>query len=225
MTGRSYIGPPSARLPFLPIQILNDMVKGHLRYQLGWVTLLAIAATACDHPAAQAPKAGATPIYNKQTGRLEQLLSDKNGDGKIDTRAHMEGVRLKLIEIDNNGDEKTDRWEHYTPVPSGAVGATVIDRVEEAAKPNGVITRREFYLEGALKRSEEDTDLDGKVDKWEFYESGQLVRVDLDLHGKGVANRRLVYTLSGAFDHVEEDPDGDGKFEIVRVTKKGGEGR
>jgi hypothetical protein len=201
------------------------MLKTHLRSPLSCVALVAIAATGCQRPAAQAPPGGATPVYNKQTGRLELLLSDKNGDGKIDTRAHMDGVRLKMIEIDLNGDEKTDRWEHYAPTSTGAHGATMIERVEEAAKPNGVITRREFYVEGTLNRGEEDTDLDGRVDKWELYQTGQLVRVDLDLHGKGFASRRLVYTVSGTFDHVEEDPDGDGRFEAVKVARKGGEGR
>jgi hypothetical protein len=191
------------------------------------VALSALVAAGCQQPAAKATTGGATPVYNKQTGRLEQLLSDKNGDGKIDTRAHMDGVRLKMIEIDINGDERPDRWEYYVPAAGGGApaSATTIERVEEAAKPNGVITRREFYVDGLIKRAEEDTDLDGRMDKWEVYEGGQLTRVDLDLKGKGFATRRLVYRPDGAFDRVEEDPDGDGRFELVSVARKGGEGR
>jgi hypothetical protein len=198
-------------------------LKTLARSSSGVLVLAAVAASGCRQPAGQAPAGGATPVYNKQTGRLELLLSDKNGDGRIDTRAHMDGVRLKMIELDLNGDGRTDRWEYYAPA-SGAPGATMIDRVEEAARPNGVITRREFYVAGALKRSEEDTDLDGRVDKWELYEAGQLVRVDLDLNGQGYASRRLIYTATGTFDHVEEDADGDGKFEPVPPRKIGGEG-
>jgi hypothetical protein len=184
---------------------------------------------ACQRPAAPPPTTGgATPVYNTETGRLEQLVSDKNGDGKIDTRAHMDGVRLKMIEIDQNSDERPDRWEYYVPkkdAPASQPGATVIERVEEAAAQNGTITRREFYVDGVIARTEEDTDLDGRVDKWEHYEGGQLLRVDLDLKGEGFASRRLVYRAGGTFDHVEEDPDGDGRFVLVPAPKKGGEAR
>ena len=205
---------------------LTRLIQGLRRCS---VVLGVLAACACDRPSAQPLEGGATPVYNKQTGRLEQLLSDKNGDGKIDTRAHMDGVRLKMIEIDLNGDERPDRWEYYVPSkdakqPSPA-SQTVIERVEEAAQPNGRITRREFYVEGVIERTEEDTDLDGRVDKWEVYQRGQLARVDLDLLGKGFATRRLVYRDSGTFDRIEEDPDGDGKFEVVHPAKKGGENR
>ncbi|HYN10654.1 MAG TPA: hypothetical protein VES67_24940 [Vicinamibacterales bacterium] len=194
------------------------------------VVLAVLATCACEQPAAHPSEGGATPVYNKQTGRLEQLLSDKNGDGKIDTRAHMDGVRLKMIEIDLNGDERPDRWEYYVPASKdlkqpSPPSATVIERVEEAAQPNGRITRREFYVDGVIQRSEEDTDLDGRIDKWEVYEHGQLTRVDLDLLGKGFATRRLVYHDNGTFDRVEEDPDGDGKFDVVPPAKKGGESR
>jgi hypothetical protein len=183
----------------------------------------------CERSAGQPPPPGsATPVYNKQTGRLEQLLSDKNGDGKIDTRAHMDGAHLKMIEIDLNGDEKPDRWEYYVPKTGAAAsqpGATEIERVEESGGQNGRVTRREFYVDGVITRTEEDTDLDGRVDKWEQYQTGQLTRVDLDLKGQGFASRRLVYRADGGFDHVEEDPDGDGKFVLVTPSKKGGETR
>src|SRR5262245_13220540 len=70
---------------------------------------VAVAAASCTQASAERAK----PIYNKDTGRLEQLVSDRNGDGKIDTRAVMDGVRFKSIEIDRNGDGQPDRWEYY----------------------------------------------------------------------------------------------------------------
>ena len=90
----------------------------------------------------------------------------------------------------------------------------------------GKITRREFYEDGVIRRTEEDTDFDGRIDKWETYDNGeQLIRVDLDLEGKGFATRRLIYRPDGTFDHVEEDVDGDGRFVNVSPPKKGGDGR
>src|SRR5215471_7042711 len=118
-------------------------------------TLAAALAVACQGASARPPAAGAatpTPAatYDQQNGKLSELEFDRNGDGKIDTRAHMDGVLVKSIEIDRNGTGKPDRWEYYEPVPNGAVPATspdghsVITRAEEANGKNGKITRREF---------------------------------------------------------------------------------
>lgn len=195
------------------------------------VTAIAASALAgCHQRPNRAEETRATPIYNKQTGRLEALLYDKNGDGTIDTRAHMEGVRLKFIEIDLNGDQRPDRWEYYVPASKSdglaRLHDTILERAEEARQFNGTITRREFYENGVIRRTEEDTDFDGRVDKWETYDNGeQLIRVDLDLEGKGFATRRLIYRPDGTFDHVEEDPDGDGRFVVVLPPKNGGDGR
>ena len=199
------------------------------RHILIAVTIAAVAIGGCRQEPDQREGARATPVYNKQTGRLEELLSDRNGDGKIDTRAHMEGVRVKYIEIDLNADERPDRWEYYVPASKlgGVAGLqeSVLERVEVATQFNGKITRREFYEDGVISRTEEDTDVDGRIDKWETYEAGQLARVELDLDGKGFASRRLVYRADGAFDHVEQDSDGDGRFDAVAPPKKGGDGR
>ena len=54
----------------------------------------------------------ATPVYNKTDGKLEQVLSDSDGDGKIETRAFMDGRKLLRIEIDRNADDRADRWEY-----------------------------------------------------------------------------------------------------------------
>ena len=166
---------------------------------------------------------GATPVYNKETGALEQLISDRDGDGKIDTRAFMDGVRLKHIEIDSNGDGATDRWEFYLPAARGAAAGapaaqTQLSHVEEAGAFDTRITRREFYQNGALSRVEEDTDLNGRADKWEFYEAGSLARLELDLLGKGAATQRLHYGRDGNVTRVETDPEGDGIFTPVATA-------
>jgi len=161
-------------------------------------------------------------IYNKQTGRLEEMLSDRDGDGKKETHAYMDGVRFVRIEMDENGDGKPDRFEFYTPVPAGVTvpsspdGRVMLERVEEAGNNDGRITRKEFYVAGVIARAEEDTDGDKRVDKWEFYSSNVMIRLELDLQGKGFPDRRFTYSADGELLRTEADPDGDGKFEIIK---------
>jgi hypothetical protein len=174
--------------------------------------VLALAGACARSASPPEPATRAQAVYNAQTGQLEELVSDRNGDGKIDTRAFMDGTRIVRVEIDRNGDGTTDRWEYYEPT---ADGGSVIDRAEEANGKGQVITRREFYENGTLVRVEEDTNGDGRTDKWERYVKGRLASVDLDLDGNGVADRRLVYDPSGDGVQVESDPDGDGVFSPV----------
>jgi hypothetical protein len=172
---------------------------------------LALAA-GCRPQAPERPAGAPTPVYNKDTGVLEQLVSDRNGDGKPDTWAFMDGTRIVRIEIDRNGDGRPDRWEYYSqPLPDGS--PTTIERADEANGADGTtVTRHEVYDQGTLRTVEEDTDGDGRVDKWESYTDGHLSRVDLDLTGKGKPTRRLIYDASGDVTSVEVDPDGDGVF-------------
>lgn len=177
--------------------------------------------------AAPDPPAGvpSQPVYNRDTGRLEQLKADINGDGKTDTVAYMDGTVLKYIEIDKDGDGKPDRWEYYGPGVTGRSRSpfdrwAVIERAEEGSGTGGARTRREFYVSGTLSRVEEDTDRDGRTDKWEFYENGLLTRVEMDLQGKGFADRRLTYGPHGDVERIDRDPDGDGTFEPMPQSNK-----
>lgn len=196
-------------------------MSNFLRFGLSLGLLLAMACgNASPPPAAVDDRTQA--VYNKQTGRLEELLSDRDGDGKKETRAFMDGVRFVRIEIDKSGDGKPDRWEFYTPVPAGVKvasspdGRVMLERTEEAGNNDGKITRREFFENGVLARAEEDTTTDGRVDKWEYYTSGAMSRLELDLQDKGFPSRRMIYDDHGAIIRTEVDPDGDGKFEIVK---------
>lgn len=160
------------------------------------------------------------PIYNKETGKLEQLVSDRNRDGTPDTRAYMDGVIVKYIEIDRNGDGVADRWEYYKPVSEGNA-EVAIDHAEESNGQTARISRREFFVGGVVRRVEEDTDDDGRPDKWESYEAGVLTRVDLDLLGRGFASQRLVYGGDGSVIRIETDPEGDGVFVVLSATGSG----
>jgi hypothetical protein len=206
------------------------MFNTHLRrlaqLRRAWpISLLAIACAGCSTPQSQPRDPHTTAVYNKSNGRLEQIVSDHDGDGKPDTRAYMEGTHIVRVEIDRDNDGKTDRWEFYTPAPADAPKGTppsIIERADEASGPNQKITRREFYVKGVLERTEEDTDCDGRMDKWEYYENDVLTRVEFDLSGHGYPDRRLVYGKDGNVVRVEVDPDGHGKFVPAPEAKKGG---
>ena len=175
--------------------------------------ILAAAIACTSTPPQPTSERPVTPVYSKDTGRLEQLVSDRNGDGKVDTRAFMDGTRLQRVELDRNGDTKPDRWEHYqTAANARAASQVEIERAEEANGADERITRREFYQRGAVVRVEEDTDANGHTDKWEHYTNGQLVRIELDLTGAGFPDRRMTYRRDGSVDRVEVDPDGRGNW-------------
>ena len=198
-----------------------------------WVSaglvLVGISVVSCNRdPNAALAAQGISPVYNAETGKLEQLLSDRDGDGKKETRAFMDGTTIKYIEIDRDYDERFDRWEYYVAAP-GSVGASrspdgrsVLDHAEEAGGPDERITRWEFYVDGVLARVEEDTDADGRVDKWELFEAGALKRMDIDLEHAGRPTRRLHYGPNGEVTRVESDSDGDGVFEPVPDAGRGG---
>src|SRR5262245_35957062 len=119
--------------------MLNTQSALFRRAALGVLaSLFLVTVTSCRREASAVATVTATPIYSKETGRLEQITSDRNGDGKIDTRAFMDGTRITRIEIDRNGDGKVDRWEYYVPMPAGAPlsasadGRNMIDHADEA---------------------------------------------------------------------------------------------
>ena len=227
-----YLAPGAA--PRTKAVVLSSaMTKRHYsRHPCAAVGLgLLLLSTACRSSSPPPQLAGsATPVYSQVTGRLEALQSDTNGDGKIDTLAHMDGVTLKHIEVDRDFDGRFDRWEYYVSAPGspGALrspdGKSVIEHAEESDGPDGRITRREFYKDGTIARVEEDSDTDGRIDKWELYVSGVLRQMDLDLENRGRPTRRLVYGPYGDVLRVEADPDGDGAFELVASPAGQGSG-
>lgn len=174
--------------------------------------LACVSLTSCNRdPNAALAAQGISPVYNAQTGRLEQLLSDRDGDGRKETKAFMDGTSIKYIEIDRNMDDLADRWEYYV--------SNVIDHAEEANGRDQAVTRREFFSNGVIRRVVDDVDTDGRPDKWEHYDAGTLTRVDMDLLGKGYATQRLTYSPDGNLILIETDPDGDGRFAPVPLTR------
>jgi hypothetical protein len=171
--------------------------------------------TACSRPTPERSKR-LEPVYNKQTGRLELLRYDSDGDGKFDTFSYMDGARILRIEIDRNQDGKIDRWEYYGPdrrltrvgfsrAQDGVEDAWsyfdasgAVERIEISTKRNRKVDRVEHYEKGALVRAEEDGDGDGRFDKWETYEGERLASVAFDTTRRGTPDRRLIYNTDGS---------------------------
>lgn len=174
-------------------------------------------AAAVDNSGTELATGSTVPVYDPESGRLQRLETDQDGDGRVDATAYMDGVHIQHVEIDRDRDGVADRWEFYVPNPTGEPGPgspdgrNLLDRAEERAGPDQPVSRREFFDAGVLSRAEEDRDLDGRIDKWEYYERGTLVRLELDLQGKGFPDRRLIYQ-GGSLLRIEADPDGDGVF-------------
>lgn len=170
-------------------------------------------------------------MYDKKTGRLEQLKYDSNGDGKFDTFSYMDGPSILRIEIDQDEDGKIDRWEYYGPgqtlervgfsrAHNGVADAWqylergMVTRVEMSGSPANEtprIDRIEYYEHGAVVRVEEDTDHDGTIDKWETYSGDRLSSVAFDDAHRGTPTRRIVYGIDGSA-RIEIDRVGDGHF-------------
>jgi hypothetical protein len=196
----------------------------------GGVLAVALMSAGCGH-SADAKKV--EPIYDKQTGRLQVLKYDSDGDGKVDTVSHMDGTRVLRIEIDKDEDGRVDRWEYYdanqklekvgfsragdgkedawsSAGPDGSIA-----RIDISLARDGKITRREYYEKDTLVRAEEDGDGDGVFDKWETYEGGRLGSVAFDTLHRGKPDRRLVYGADGSA-RLEVDLAGDGAFVVQK---------
>jgi len=171
------------------------------------------------------------PLYNRKTGRLEQLKYDSDGNGKFDTFSYMDGPTILRIEIDQNEDGKIDRWEYYGPGnvlervglsrdQSGVEDVTqyldangTVTRVEILARGVGGkrIERIEHYENNVLTRAEEDTDHDGAIDKWETFDGVRLATVAFDETHRGTPTRKILYNANGTV-RIEVDSTGEGRF-------------
>lgn len=196
--------------------------------------LTAVLVSACGAAADQSPQM--QQVYD-DTGKLQLLKYDSNGNGTVDTWSYMDGPRIVRIELDADEDGVIDRWEYYTPsqqiekvgssrgkdgnVDSWAYYASdgSIVRLERSTRRDGVVSRTERYQQGVLLSAEEDTNGDAHVDKWEEYDQGRLATVAFDTTHRGTPDRRLVYGVNGTV-RLEISPNGDGKFVAAESATK-----
>ena len=191
------------------------------------------AAGACSDPERARLEATTKATYDERTGRLRELTSDANGNGRIDTRTEMDGTRPVRSRSDRNEDGRDDRWEYYDeagrlvkvgfsrrdtgkpdawaePGPDGRISRILVSSAGEESK----IDRWESYdpaAPGVITAVEEDTNGDGRPDKWEQYAGGTLRTALLDEKGDGRADRRLTYER-GVLVLIESVPDHEGRF-------------
>ncbi len=192
---------------------------------------LALTVAACADPERERLKATTKATYDTATGKLTELTSDANKNGRIDTWTEMDGARPVRSRIDTNEDGKIDRWEYYdqngrlTRVglsrrngdqPDAWAYSTAdgkIERVEVSSTADEQhIDRWEFYdSSGVLMRVEEDTNHDGRRDKWERYENGTVATAEFDENGDGRPDRRLTYR-DAELVLIETAPDASGTY-------------
>ena len=147
-----------------------------------------ICVTAC-HDSNRLNRETTRPTYDAKTGRLTELTYDSNVDGRIDTWIDMDGAKPLRARADRNQDGRLDRWEEYDA--------------------NGRLV--------SVGYSRNDS---GEPDAWAYPAvNGHLERVDMFQAGHpDKLDRREIYDSTVADEQlallqVEEDRDGDGRFD------------
>jgi hypothetical protein len=195
--------------------------------------VVVLVCAACSDAERARLKATTKATYDDRTGRLKELTSDANGNGRIDTWTDMDGNRALRSRQDRNEDGRLDRWEYYDhagklvkvgfsrrdngkpdawaePGADGRISRVLVSSTGDEAR----IDRWESYDSADPERIaavEEDLNGDGKPDKWEKYSGGQLQIAEFDENRDGRPDRRLTYQ-AGALVLIESEPDETGRF-------------
>ena len=207
-----------------------------MRLRPGIAVMTLVAATSCSHPAPDPSQRSTKPTYDTRTGKLTQLIFDRNRNGVMDTWTDMDGPRPIRSRIDQDEDGKIDRWEYYSPDQKlEKIGSSrahdgkedawsylgpdgTVARIDVSLRRDGRVTRVEHYQRDVLVAAEEDGDDDGKMDKWETYDGDRLASVAFDTQHRGTPDRRLIYGPDGTA-RIEVDEKGDGRFEAQKIRK------
>jgi hypothetical protein len=202
------------------------------------IVAMALMLAACTDREAERLRATTKATYDRRTGRLVQLTSDVNHNGRIDTWTEMDGSRPIRSRTDRDEDGRIDRWEYYDPkgqllkVGFSRSGDEKPDawafsddrgnlsRVEiSSTGDESKIDRWEHYeasrsssgLIGPMVSAEEDSNGDGKPDRWETYEYGTIRTLAFDEDFDGRPDRRLTYSDS-VVTLIETEPDATGRY-------------
>ena len=124
-------------------------------------------------------------IYDDETGELELLIMDLDGDLRFDTWSYWDGDRLARRELDDNEDGAIDRWQYFDEDAElsregfSTTGGEAPDAWRYFREDGGV--ERVEYMEG------------NQVSKIEFYRGSALMRVERDTDGDGEIDDRVVF--------------------------------
>jgi hypothetical protein len=164
---------------------------------------------------------GAYKAFYDRWGRLEKIEYDSNGDRRPDQIAHHAGGKTPArIDVDEDFDGRTDRWEVYDEAGKllrvgRSEGGAVVDRwtvpgpgglparEEHDSDGDGRVDRVETFEGGRISRVEIDADRDGRFDRWQTWEAGRLVAEELDTDGDGRPDRRIRYDANGIVAAME----------------------
>jgi hypothetical protein len=153
---------------------------------------------------AAAPQKRIEPVYDKETGKLQLLKYDSDGNGKIDTWSYMDGARVVRIEIDKDEDGKIDRWEYYdTEQKLSKIGVSRANGGTPDAwsyvAPDGSITRVEIATRSdraarnQIATGQIATGKIAKTTRTEFYDRNTLIRAEEDTDGDGKVDKWETY--------------------------------
>ena len=162
-----------------------------------------------------------SPVYDS-AGTIRRLDSDTDHDGRIDMHAYLFNGRTVRIELDGNGDGIVDRWEYYRPdgqldrIGTSSEADGIEDtwvtqrgtqmRVDVATRRDGVADRHEFHENGALVRTEQDSNGDGRIDQWQRFEGGVLRELLIDsTQSSGRPDQRFMYGRDGSVQRVDSN--------------------
>ncbi len=164
---------------------------------------------------------GPYKAFYDRWGRLQRLEYDSNADGRPDQTALHDGQKVpREIQVDQDFDGRTDRWERYDPAgtlvqvgtsrggprPDQWRSATAeggVARIEYDENGDGRIERAETLSEGHIVSAEIDSDRDGRMDRWQTLARGRLLLEDLDTDADGAADQRIRYLDSGKVATLE----------------------
>ncbi len=130
-------------------------------------------------------------VFNQQTGELETLIYDVDGDLRLDNWTYWENGHRVRHEIDDDEDGRIDRW-HFFDVNDAE--DAVPEREGFSSVDDGVMDAwRYFEKDGELERIEFLNGSSDRVVKTEFYSRGALMRTEADTDGDGEVDDRVVF--------------------------------
>ena len=149
-------------------------------------------------------------VIDERTRRASELRLDADGDGRPDTRAHVDGTTGAVrVERDLDADGVPERWEYYADAREAEQGRA--EKVGFSLAGDAVVDAWAFHgADGRIVRIEVSTGRDGVVDRWEHYEDGVMVRAEEDADGDGRVDAWSTY-VDGILTATATDADGDGR--------------